>query len=196
MLWVLSSYTPYSTEFLRFGRGRSQPWDTIMRCFEHFEPSKVKHGKGNLINCIAQPLVRTDNVIIEPTKVHFGEWISIDQTPSYCCKFKLTLFGNYWWSILMAWFLFHFRTHQGSPLECDAHTRYCVFVQRRVSRRLRLIFGGRIINYCHVVYALKCLRMMLIMRARVCIWPLHGRVSMCMTRWKHSHDIRTCGKNT
>ena len=47
--------------------------------FEHFKPSKVKHGKGNLINCIAQTLVRTDNVIIVPTKVHFGVWISIDQ---------------------------------------------------------------------------------------------------------------------
>ena len=50
-----------------------------MRCFEHFEPSKFKHGKGNLINCIAQTLFRTDNVIIEPTKMRFGEWISIDQ---------------------------------------------------------------------------------------------------------------------
>ena len=78
---ILNGFPPFQT-------GMEPTMRYHHEVFEHFESSKVKHGKGNLINCIAQTLVCTDNVIIEPTKVHFGERISIDQTPSDCCKFK------------------------------------------------------------------------------------------------------------
>ena len=41
-----------------------------------------KHGKGKLITCIAPTLIRIINAILDPTKMHFGEWCSIHPTSS------------------------------------------------------------------------------------------------------------------
>ena len=68
------SYSPLPTANLPYEYGS---WASITNSYDGVLPlgsSNVsqKHGKGNLINCMAQTLARKASATIEPTQVHFG----------------------------------------------------------------------------------------------------------------------------
>ena len=57
-----------------------------MICLQHLDLFQLfGHGKGNLINCIAQTLIRIINAIVGPTKMHFGERCPI-HPPQFAAK--------------------------------------------------------------------------------------------------------------
>ena len=57
-----------------------------MVCSQHLDLFQLfEHGKGNLINCVAQTLIRIINAIVGPTKIHFGERCPIHQ-PQFATK--------------------------------------------------------------------------------------------------------------
>ena len=69
-----------------------------MICLQHLDLFQLfGHGKGNLINCIAQTLIRIINAIVGPTKMHFGERCPIHQPHYYSKKLQfLTIWESRW----------------------------------------------------------------------------------------------------
>ena len=56
--------------------------EILGRCSQHLDLFQLfEHGKGNLINCMAQTLIRMINAIVGPTKMHFGERYPIHHIP-------------------------------------------------------------------------------------------------------------------
>ena len=98
-----------------------------------------KHGKGKLITCIAQTLIqRVINAIVDPTKVHFGEWCSIHPTSSLL---QMKDLANWW--ITMVVCFFHDRFHQGPPwLSICITTIFAKSAKLRVAWAPAHLWGG------------------------------------------------------
>ena len=157
-------------------------------CLQHLDLIQMfGHGKGNLINCMAQTLIRIINAIVGPTKMHFGERCPIHQT-----QFAAKIFYDFWQIVIR---VAPFMTGSSRPRGgSQVHTIIASFA-KLLSRGLRPIFGGGVRNNCNAIFTsngLWMIRVMSIVLARVCDLPRRGWVSMCMDQWwTHSHCIHT-----
>ena len=102
----------------------------------------------------ASPYIIEDNAIIDPTKMHFGEWYQLIKH-QILLQIVDTDLANWWW-IIDDVVPFSFQDASRLPNQRMPTIIYC-YLQSCWSRGLRLIFGGGVINNCHVVCALDML---------------------------------------
>ena len=79
-------------------------------CSQHLDLFQLfEHGKGNLINCMAQTLIRMINAIVGPTKMYFGEKYPFHHKPNL----MQNLSESYFFDKLGNRGAFHDKIHRG-----------------------------------------------------------------------------------